>query len=72
MKTTRNYPRLLITKKGTRWTEGGHPWIYETDVLRLEDPEILKKAWEEYRVSCPDGYEAPIPKDVKPRAITKL
>ena len=43
-----------------------------TAIQAIEDPEILKKAWEEYRVSCPNGYEAPIPKDVKPRAITKL
>ena len=39
MKTLRPYPRLVITKKGTRWTEGGHPWIYETEVLRTEDAE---------------------------------
>ena len=39
MKTARIYPRLVITKKGTRWTEGGHPWIYETDVLRLESAD---------------------------------
>lgn len=37
MKTLRPYPRLIITKKGTRWTEGGHPWIYEAEVLRTED-----------------------------------
>ena len=37
MKTLRPYPRLVITKKGTRWTEGGHPWIYEAEVLRTED-----------------------------------
>ena len=43
-----------------------------TAIQAIEDPEILKKAWEEYRVSCPNGYEAPIPKDVKPRAITAL
>ena len=37
MKILRPYPRLVITKKGTRWTEGGHPWIYEAEVLRTED-----------------------------------
>ena len=37
MKTVRIYPRLVITKKGTRWTESGHPWIYEAEVLRVED-----------------------------------
>ena len=43
-----------------------------TAIQAIEDPEILKKAWEDYRTSCPNGYDAPIPKDVKPRAITKL
>ena len=39
MKTLRPWPRITITKKGTRWTEGGHPWIYEAEVLRMEDAE---------------------------------
>ena len=39
MKTTRPYPRLIITKKGTRWTETGHPWIYEGEVIRAELPD---------------------------------
>ena len=39
MKATRPYPRFIITKKGTRWTEGGHPWIYEAEVVRTEDAE---------------------------------
>jgi aminobenzoyl-glutamate utilization protein B len=43
-----------------------------TAIQAIEDPEILKKAWADYRQSCPNGYDAPIPKDVKPRAITKL
>ena len=33
MKTERNYPRFVITKKGTRWVEGGHPWIYGAEVI---------------------------------------
>ena len=33
MKTDRIYPRFLITAKGTRWADSGHPWIYESDVL---------------------------------------
>ena len=36
MKQQRAYPRLIITPKGTRWVEGGHPWIYEAEVLREE------------------------------------
>lgn len=36
MKMQREYPRLIITQKGTRWVEGGHPWIYEAEVIRNE------------------------------------
>lgn len=36
MKQQRAYPRFIITSKGTRWVENGHPWIYETEVLREE------------------------------------
>lgn len=33
MKMQREYPRFIITQKGTRWVEGGHPWIYEAEVV---------------------------------------
>jgi len=33
MKTERAYPKFVITKKGTRWVEGGHPWIYGQEVI---------------------------------------
>ena len=36
MKTERHFPRCVITAKGTRWVEQGHPWIYEAEVLREE------------------------------------
>ena len=36
MKMQREYPRLIITPKGTRWVENGHPWIYEAEVVRVE------------------------------------
>ena len=36
MKTQRDFPKCIITQKGTRWVEGGHPWIYETEVLSEE------------------------------------
>ena len=40
MKTQRAYPKFTITAKGTRWVEGGHPWIYEAEVLSEEgNPE---------------------------------
>ena len=34
MKAQRNFPRLIITAKGTQWVEQGHPWIYEGEVIR--------------------------------------
>ncbi len=36
MKAERSYPRFIITAKGTRWVEQGHPWIYEGEVVREE------------------------------------
>ena len=33
MKTERNFPKIIITKKGERWAETGHSWIYESDVI---------------------------------------
>ena len=40
MKTNREFPKCIITAKGTRWVEGGHPWIYEAEVLSAEgEPE---------------------------------
>lgn len=37
MKTARAFPRAIISAKGVRWTESGHPWIYESDVLSCGD-----------------------------------
>ena len=36
MKAERQFPRIVITAKGTRWVEQGHPWIYEGEVIRQE------------------------------------
>ena len=36
MKAQRNFPKFIITAKGTRWVEQGHPWIYEAEVIRCE------------------------------------
>ena len=33
MKTSRDFPKLIITEKGTRWAGSGHPWIYEGEIL---------------------------------------
>ena len=36
MKMQREFPRLTVSRKGTRWVEQGHPWIYEAEVLAEE------------------------------------
>ena len=36
MKSERAFPRFIITPKGTRWVEQGHPWIYADEVIREE------------------------------------
>ena len=36
MKAERAFPRFIITQKGTRWVEQGHPWIYADEVIREE------------------------------------
>ena len=36
MKAQREYPKFIITAKGTRWVEGGHPWIYADEVISEE------------------------------------
>ena len=33
MKADRPYPQLVITKKGTKSVQNGHPWIYDTEVM---------------------------------------
>ena len=37
MRAGRDYPALTVTKKGMRWVEGGHPWIYEGEVLSIDE-----------------------------------
>ena len=40
MKLEREYPRFVITKKGTRWVEQGHPWIYAEEIMeKSAEPE---------------------------------
>ena len=36
MKAERSYPKFIISSKGTRWVEQGHPWVYEGEVIREE------------------------------------
>ena len=37
MKTERSYPQLIISKKGSRSVQAGHPWIYDEEVLTPQD-----------------------------------
>ena len=40
MKLTRDYPLFTVTKKGTRWVEQGHPWVYAEEILsKSVEPE---------------------------------
>lgn len=39
MKTQRELPRCLISAKGSRWVEQGHPWIYEAELLEGKTPD---------------------------------
>ena len=34
MKAERSFPRMIITAKGARWVEQGHPGIYEWEGIR--------------------------------------
>lgn len=36
MKAAREFPVFTITKKGERWVEQGHPWIYDAEVIKAE------------------------------------
>ena len=36
MKIQREYPRFIVSRKGVRWTEQGHPWIYASDIIGEE------------------------------------
>ena len=36
MKADRSYPRFVVSAKGTRWVEGGHPWVYAEEIVSEE------------------------------------
>ena len=40
MKQERSFPRVMVTAKAERSVTGGHPWIYDTEVLNC--PEVLE------------------------------
>ena len=35
MKSERLYSRIIVSKKGERWSDTGHPWIYDSDVISV-------------------------------------
>ena len=36
MKQLRPYPQVIVTKKAARALAGGHPWVFEGEVIRVE------------------------------------
>ena len=36
MKAERAYPKFIVSAKGTRWVEGGHPWVYAEEIVSEE------------------------------------
>ena len=65
-------------------SQGKRPWAHKmsryaakimaaTAVKLFESPDVLEAAKKEHLENVgPNGYEPPIPKDVKPKAISKL
>ena len=40
MKTERAYPKITVTKKAEAALAGGHPWVYDAELLGTEgEPE---------------------------------
>ena len=39
MRAERDFPRFIISEKGAKWVTGGHPWIYEGEVLSGDNCE---------------------------------
>ena len=37
MKAERSFPKAVITKKGALWLKQGHVWIYEDEVVRIDE-----------------------------------
>ena len=35
MKIKRKYPQVIVSRKGERWLDNGHPWCYGSDVTEI-------------------------------------
>ena len=46
MKQARPYPRAIVTRKAARSLAGGHPWVFEGEVLRVEPSPASGRAAE--------------------------
>lgn len=40
MKIQRDYPTLTVTKKGEAALKGGHPWVYDAEIVSSESDDI--------------------------------
>lgn len=40
MKIQRDYPALTVTKKGEAALKGGHPWVYDAEIVSSESDDI--------------------------------
>lgn len=40
MRRARPYPRVIVTKKAARALAGGHPWVFEGEVMSVEPSEV--------------------------------
>lgn len=40
MRQMRNYPRLVVSRKGARLLRSGHPWVFAGEVLRMEPSPV--------------------------------
>ena len=38
MRIQREYSQVIVSKKGERWLDSQHPWLYESDILEINGP----------------------------------
>ena len=45
MKSSRNYPVYTVNKHAEGLLVGGHPWVYENDILSSSEAELKTARW---------------------------